>query len=362
MKWVHFQRLPGGDFGLEAIRFSGSPARSLKASNQNISFVTLIHFKLKMEELTLLILGAGWTSTFLIPLLQSRSIPFAATTTSGRTVEGVPTTPFKFDPSAPEDETLSAIAALPRARYILITFPLHGAGTSKLLTETYESTHRTAAATSSQPQSQSHSQFRFIQLGSTGIWQPQGPLTTTSSSNPNPWITRHSSHITTTPRAIAEDELLALGGCVLNLAGLWGGARHPRNWIKRVAPSKEAVRGKRSLHVVHGEDVARGVAAIVSDGRNEDDGEEGRWERAGSGQRWMVTDGWVYDWWGLMAGWAVEEEGDGEVREQAKWVWELMREEEVRALPRGMEALGRCYDSREFWETWGLVPVKGRVC
>jgi hypothetical protein len=33
----------------------------------------------------------------------------------------------------------------------------------------------------------------------------------------------------------------------------------------------------------------------------------------------------------------------------------------VRALPRGMEVLGRCYDTREFWEAFGLVPSKGRV-
>jgi len=24
-----------------------------------------------------------------------------------------------------------------------------------------------------------------------------------------------------------------------------------------------------------------------------------------------------------------------------------------------MEVLGRCYDTREFWEAWGLVPLKG---
>ncbi|KAL2258731.1 hypothetical protein VTK26DRAFT_7828 [Humicola hyalothermophila] len=351
-----------------------------------------------MEELTLLILGAGWTSTFLIPLLQSRNIPFAATTTTGHPVAGAPTIPFKFDPSVPEDETRSAIAALPRARYILITFPLLGTGPSRLLVEAYETTHRTAAATAPR------SQFRFIQLGSTGIWQPQRPLTTTtttttttssssssassqnpstnppprsssSSSNSSPWLTRHSPYNTSAPRAVAEDELLSLGGCVLNLAGLWGGARHPRNWVGRVAPSKEAARGKTSLHLVHGEDVARALVAIVAgSGGGAEDGEaREKWETAGRGQRWMVTDGWVYDWWGLMAGWSREEGGDGEggdgrsgleaeVSERAKWVWELMREEGVRALPRGMEALGRCYDSREFWETWGLVPVKGRVC
>ncbi|KAK4132675.1 hypothetical protein BT67DRAFT_406174 [Trichocladium antarcticum] len=348
-----------------------------------------------MEELSLLILGAGWTATFLIPLLQSRKIPFAATTTSGRPVAGVPTIPFKLDPSAPEDETRSAIAALPRARYILITFPLTGKGSSKLLIDAYESTHRTAAAAAAAAASASATtaqhQFRFIQLGSTGIWQPHGSrtrtttttttstppppppppptTTTTTTTSSDPWRTRHSPHSTSTPRAVAEDELLALGGCVLNLAGLWGGARNPRHWVGRVAATKEAVRAKTSLHLVHGVDVARAVVAVVDDGADEGllQG-EGRWERAGRGQRWMVTDGWVYDWWGLLAGWAEvrdgEEVGEGDspgVSEQARWVFELMGEEGVRALPRAMEVLGRCYDSREFWETWGLVPLKGRA-
>ncbi len=304
-----------------------------------------------MEELTLLILGAGWTSTFLIPLLQSRNIAFAATTTSGHAVAGVPTLPFKFDPSAPSPETRSAIAALPRARYILITFPLTGTGPSKLLFETYAQTHLTAAAS---PTTATANPFRFIQLGSTGIWQqPSAAAATTApTSTHNPWITRHTKPTPPlSPRCHAENELLALGGCVLNLAGLWGGSRVPRNWAARVASTKEAVRGKASLHLIHGEDVARLVAAVVESG-------EGVWEAQGRGQRWIVTDGFVYDWWALLAGWA---DGEEAAAERAKWVWELMGEVGIRALPRGMEVLGRCYDSRELWQAWGLVPVKGRV-
>lgn len=306
-----------------------------------------------MEELTLLILGAGWTSTFLIPHLQSHNIPFAATTTSGHPVADHPTIPFKFDPSAPAEETHSAIAALPRARYILITFPLTGTGPSKLLVETYTATHRSAAASSPNPDSEP----RFIQLGSSGIWQQQQQPSTESSSplqsrSEDPWLTRHSPYATSNPRAVAEDELLALSGCVLNLSGLWGGARQPRNWVGRVAATKEAVRGKKSLHLIHGEDIARAIAAIVQSG-------DEVWAAKGRGQRWMVTDGFVYDWWALLAGWA--DEGEGKVSEQAGWVGELMREEGVRALPRAMEVLGRCYDTREFWEAWGLVPLKGRM-
>jgi hypothetical protein len=308
-----------------------------------------------MEELSLLILGAGWTATFLIPLLQSRKIPFAATTTTGHPVAGEPTIPFKFDPSAPEHETRSAIAALPRARYILITFPLTGTGPSKLLVTAYSETHRTSTtATAENPR-----HFRFIQLGSTGIWQsPSDPQSTTTPPSPkidtSHWLTRHTPLLTPTPRSAAEDELVTLGGCVLNLAGLWGGTRTVRDWAKRVAPTKEAVRTKKSLHLIHGADIARAIVALL-------DGGEALWERSGKGQRWMVTDGFVYDWWALLAGWA-DVKDEGVVSEQARWVYELMREEGVRGLPRGMEVLGRCYDTREFWEAFGLVPSKGRVC
>jgi hypothetical protein len=316
-----------------------------------------------MEELSVLILGAGWTATFLIPLLESHNIPFAATTTTGRPVANVPTIPFKFDPSLPDAELRTAIAALPRARYILVTFPLTGPGHTTLLAKTYLETHLTPLAAASYdpaaPLDLKSSHFRFLQLGSTGIWQPPRGSAPSPDILPkaeaDPWVTRHSPYHSTNPRARAEDELRALGGCVLNLAGLWGGARLPRNWVGRVAASKDAVRARGSLHLVHGADIARAVVAIVEGG-------EEWWVGRGAGQRWMVTDGWVYDWWGLLMGWAEGGgEGEGEVSEQARWVGELMREMGVRALPRGVEVLGRGYDSREFWEAVGLVPLKGRA-
>ncbi|KAK3377052.1 hypothetical protein B0T24DRAFT_620379 [Lasiosphaeria ovina] len=307
-----------------------------------------------MEELDLLILGAGWTATFLIPLLRARNIQFAATTSDGRAVAGSPTIAFRFDAAAPDQ---SAIAALPRARYVLVTFPLVGAGPSRLLVDTYEATHRRHHHGSDS------SRFRFIQLGSTGVWQGQGQSQAASNGD-GPWLTRRSPYNAGDKRAVAEDELLALGGCVLELAGLWGGARDPRNWVGRVAATKDTVRGKTSLHLIHGVDVARAIAAVVAGG-------DDAWASAAAGQRWMLTDGFVYDWWALLAGWADvavsagegegEDEDDKQPTEQARWVYELMVEEGVRALPRSMERLGRCYDSREFWATFGLAPLKARV-
>lgn len=61
------------------------------------------------------------------------------------------------------------------------------------------------------------------------------------------WYDRHSPYIST-PRAEAEEEILALShsfpSAVLNLSGLWGGPRSPKNWVGKVAASKEALRDK----------------------------------------------------------------------------------------------------------------------
>lgn len=150
---------------------------------------------------------------------------------------------------------------------------------------------------------------------------------------------------------MAEDELLALRGadaCVLELAGLYGGERRPRDWVGRVAGCKEAVGRKGAVHLVHGDDVARAVVGVL----------EGGWGRVG-GRRWIVSDLRVYDWWDLIMSWG--REGEGEGREYRKWVVELMREEGVRALPREKEALGRVLDGRGFWEAIGSWPGEGRV-
>ena len=288
-----------------------------------------------MQELDLLILGAGWTSTFLIPLLRARHLTFAATTRSGRTVAGAETLKWTFNPDETSTTTAaekSQFANLPLAKCVLVTFPLTGKGQSQLVVEGYEKVWGGKLE---------GGRGRFVQLGSSGIWQIE---------QQGLWTTRKSPYNTENGRAVAEDELLDLGGCVLNLAGLWGGERDPKNWVSRVATTKEGVKAKRSLHMVHGQDVARAIIAVMSD-----------WSAAKS-QRWMLTDGFVYDWWALFAGWADAGEGvDREPADQAKWVYELMAEEGVHALPRSMEALGRCYDGREFWERFGIAPLRARI-
>jgi hypothetical protein len=79
----------------------------------------------------------------------------------------------------------------------------------------------------------------------------------------------------------------------------------------------------------------------------------------------MLTDLMVYDWWALILGFAGElhEENGTNDREhtQIKWVGEVMAEQNVKALPRSMEQLARCYDTREFWTTFGLMPIRARI-
>ena len=184
----------------------------------------------------ILILGAGWTSTFLTPILKKENITFAATTTTGR--DG--TYKFKFDPEDKDGHNEAQFQALPIAMTILISFPLKGKNQSIRLRDSYIRNHR-------------DDDFHFIQLGSTGIFSiPDQPL----------WVTRHSKYDKTNARAIAEDELRGFGGCVLNLSGLWGGARQPKHWLDRVAGTKGQLKEKTSLHMVHGLDVARAILAV----------------------------------------------------------------------------------------------------
>ncbi len=79
----------------------------------------------------------------------------------------------------------------------------------------------------------------------------------------------------------------------------------------------------------------------------------------------MLTDMVVYDWWAIILslGGELDEKNGNDNMEMAqiKWVGELMREKEIRALPRSMEQLGRCYDTREFWEKFGIMPVRSRI-
>ncbi|PSK43069.1 hypothetical protein B9Z65_7023 [Elsinoe australis] len=310
-----------------------------------------------MQEIDLLILGAGWTSTFLLPLLSNSNLTFALTTTTGRSIDSHPSLKFKYDPSASDQ---SYFSTLPSARYILITFPVKGTTDALKLVDSYLDTH---------PRAQDS--VRWIVLGSTGIWQIGGRYATQQQreeqhklqggdeGEKSPWVDRYTPYDRENDRAIAEEGYMSRGALVLNLSGLWDGEkRDPKHWVERVATTKEAVKGKGALHMVHGVDVGRAIFAVVQ--AWEEDRDKDECKRC-LGQRWMLTDGFVYDWWALFAGWADVGSEDGEPSKQSKWVYELMNETGVKALPRSMEQLGRAYDAREFWKTFGLSPLKARI-
>ena len=111
------------------------------------------------------------------------------------------------------------------------------------------------------------------------------------------------------------------------------------------------------MHMIHGVDVARAILAV-----------HGNFKPA-TGQRWLLTDGRVYDWWDLASAWgdkqtksdAVVSGPASDKGPQPRWVRELMNEENVRALPRSVEQLGRALDSRDFWNTFELEPVMARL-
>lgn len=280
----------------------------------------------QMQEVDLLILGAGWTSTFLIPQLKREGITYAATTTTGHDN----TIPFKFDPYSVDPEPYKR---LPSAKTVLVTFPLKGQGQSMTIVGLYRNAHG--------------AKNNWIQLGVTSIW----------NQLPDDWSTENSPYDKSDERGMAEDELMVeFGGCSLNLCGLYGGTRVPRTWLPRLGQSKDDVKKRGAVHFVHGEDVAR---AIVATHKN-----------FTPGKRWLIADLRVYDWYDLIMSFSAmteEQEGAASVEDRAlrqqfsKWVGELMVEEGVRALPREMNQLGRKLDSRGFWLHHGLWPKHPRL-
>lgn len=107
-----------------------------------------------MNRVDILILGAGWTSDFLIPLLRENNMTFAATTRDGRERSGAPTIKFVFDPDSDDPMPFKL---LPDAKTVLIVFPIYKSGASAKLVDLWQQAHPGTNAA-------------FVQLGSTGIW------------------------------------------------------------------------------------------------------------------------------------------------------------------------------------------------
>jgi hypothetical protein len=129
--------------------FAGALIADASAMTQ-LSYDTL-----SPTPVNVLVLGAGWTSTFLLPLCSQRGISTAATARSPPPDSDL--IPFVFDPISEDD---APFRRLPNAQTVLITFPLRGDGASTRLVEFYQATR----------QSYNSNETMFIQLGSTSVW------------------------------------------------------------------------------------------------------------------------------------------------------------------------------------------------
>lgn len=107
------------------------------------------------NKVDILILGAGWTATFLIPLCQQRDVTFAATSRTGRDS----TIQFSFDP---ESDNIEPYRSLPNASTVLITFPIEKEGASERLVKLYSGSRDGDSGIRLSP--------RFVQLGTTSMW------------------------------------------------------------------------------------------------------------------------------------------------------------------------------------------------
>lgn len=288
-----------------------------------------------------LLLGSGWTGSFLIPLLEHKRLRYAYTSRSPPD-EKNPDDDRKIQFELTDPVTKDSLRPLPRASTVVIIFPIKDLQQVDDLVHEYE---------------EFHGRTRWIQLGSTGIW---GSGRNTSSSPVD----------TSNARAAAEQRLLDITAAhglrrngssagraaILNLAGLYGGQRQPRNFAWRVGASKELLALKGSVHFVHGQDVARAILLLHHS------------KSAGWGRRWIVSDTRVYDWWQLFRFLrpAIPDHPEDSPETAQLWVKELLEENGIRTLPRPIahkqgqtlpHYLERALEGHEFWNLFDTKPV-----
>ncbi|KAJ2332812.1 hypothetical protein GGH91_006081 [Coemansia sp. RSA 2671] len=264
---------------------------------------------------TVLVLGQGFVGKYLADLLSTHGVEYTSTTTSGR------------------DNTLKWCASddaalLPAAETVVVTFPLQGQAEARRLTTEYLHHHRKAHG-------DAYSPF-WVYLGSTRPFKE-----TPSTRHTKPDLSAGGS------RVEAEEYIIGNGGCVLNLAGLWGGDRVPEKWA-RFYGTKDKLRERlkdRSLHLVHGADVARAIYAIVTST-----------DRAARfAGRWLVSDDTVYDALQIFIG-AEHIRGFVEELLSETEVRELLSATRIDDIAVGPSAVTRRIDASHFWSQLQLKP------
>ncbi|CAO1616424.1 unnamed protein product [Jaminaea pallidilutea] len=292
-----------------------------------------------------LLLGSGWTSSFLLPALFANDITFAYTNRSGVKPQGLPLAghpPIRWTCPSSGDSRMQwrkSFREFPIARMVVVVMPLKDDIAARELVASYQSfVHEKGG----------QERTKWCVLSSTGVFGPGQHSSSSPVSNP-------------TPRSHAEDALAQLAksdATILSLAGLYGGStRHPQNWLSKVASDQEKLASKGSLHLLHGKDVARAVLGV--------------WRQVGNGKvwdsRWIVTDGRVYDWWQLVT---QLPQTYAERSQYKQWVEALRKQYDVGSLPRSVadahrpeqqlpRFLERALSSDEFWKAIGERPSVG---
>ncbi|KAJ2784875.1 hypothetical protein GGI15_002128 [Coemansia interrupta] len=270
-----------------------------------------------------LILGRGFVGKYLEELLHTQDISFRSTTTDGR--DG--TIKWRLPDHQTHADDGNSFAVLPAADTVLVTFPLQGEAPAMYLIHGYLDYHATTLNTSIKP--------RWIYLGST---RPFKEIPSTRFTKPN--ISAGG------PRTEAEELIIkTFNGCVLNLAGLWGGERIPEGW-SRFYKDKEKLRSRlndRSLHLIHGADVARSILAVIR-------------KRDLPGGRWLISDKHTYDMLQILI-------RDPRVRgfleeliQDDESVRKLLGTDKIDEIKMGESQVTLRIDSSHFWSGFDIEP------
>jgi nucleoside-diphosphate-sugar epimerase len=166
--------------------------------------------------LDLMVLGVGFVGEAVLRIARRRGCKtagFSRTPAAGL---------VRFDAQLP-----AAVDALPAARCAVVTFPGAPAHLWTALQQRCE---------------------HVILLGTTGVYARAAETVWADSP-----VKEH-------PRIAAETSVLAQGGTVLRLAGLYGGARDPLAWVERGKVGNE----ERIANLVHRDDVAELILAAAS--------------------------------------------------------------------------------------------------
>ncbi|CAE6520225.1 unnamed protein product [Rhizoctonia solani] len=267
------------------------------------------------NSVDILVLGAGWLSHFLVPILHESNLTYAGTSRTG------------LIPNTIKWSLGDGVETLPKADTVVVMFPVDNWEVLNRLIEGYR---------------KSNGDSFWMLIGSTRGWQ----VTDTQSDSV---ITRHTPLPPNAPaRSLVEEQFLKAyptKGAVLNLVGLHGrppvsgdnphsAPRLVPNFLKRIGSTKDELRQKASVHFIHGSDAALAIVLVHREAQR----------MAG---RWIVSDCLARDWWAI----ALELGGQQEKR----WVLELMKEGQVAVLPR-QKGLGRVVDGSDFWVATRSVP------